>query len=272
MERIRFMPNVAKIEALQKEIAELRKNLANIIFDIDHNIFHVSKELEKEYTEKVGHLEFKSFQTQCAILRTKRKMEIVKEIVESNRQLDLEFVEKIVAVDFEEYANMLQEQANLMKLALKQDNASDFSASHEADLACAYKNLIDRLHPEMHKKQDETANKLFQEGVAAYSKKDLEALEAVVEKSFSFINTTPATCDLALLKEVKAALEKATVEMREHQTLLSKSFPFTAKSLLHDEDQLAAKINELNEHINYYETHLKRFEEHLKEIIDKATI
>ena len=114
------MPNVAKIEALQKEIAELRKNLANIIFDIDHNIFHVSKELEKEYTEKVGHLEFKSFQTQCAILRTKRKMEIVKEIVESKRQLDLEFVEKIVAVDFEEYANMLQEQANLMKLALKQ--------------------------------------------------------------------------------------------------------------------------------------------------------
>ena len=47
------MPNKAKIEAMQNEIAELRHNLAELIFEIDQNIFHESKYLEKEYMEKI---------------------------------------------------------------------------------------------------------------------------------------------------------------------------------------------------------------------------
>ena len=34
------MPNKAKIEAMQNEIAELRHNLAELIFEIDQSIFH----------------------------------------------------------------------------------------------------------------------------------------------------------------------------------------------------------------------------------------
>ena len=102
------MPNKAKIEAMQNEIADLRNNLAELIFDIDQNIFHKSKYLEKEYMEKVGQLELKSFKTQCAILRIRRKIEITKELIDNNRFLDLEFIEKILDIDFEEYDDKIQ--------------------------------------------------------------------------------------------------------------------------------------------------------------------
>ena len=40
------MPSKTKIEVLQKETAELRNHLAELIFEVDQNIFHKSKYLE----------------------------------------------------------------------------------------------------------------------------------------------------------------------------------------------------------------------------------
>ena len=265
------MPNKAKIEAMQNEIADLRNNLAELIFDIDQNIFHKSKYLEKEYMEKVGQLELKSFKTQCAILRIRRKIEITKELIDNNRFLDLEFIEKILDIDFEEYNNMLQEQTNLMKLALTQTDSFKLSETEEEDLCSIYKELIDTLHPDLNVQQAEEATSLYKEGVTAFSKKDLTALQKVLERSFCLKSPAPVITDSALLLQTKAALEKIIMDLREQQEFLFKSFPFVNASLLRDEDQLAAKIHELNEHITYYETHLSRFESQLKELIISKT-
>ena len=265
------MPNKVKIEAMQNEIADLRNNLAELIFDIDQNIFHKSKYLEKEYMEKVGQLELKSFKTQCAILRIRRKIEITKELIDNNRFLDLEFIEKILDIDFEEYNNMLQEQTNLMKLALTQTDSFKLSETEEDDLCSIYKELIDTLHPDLNVQQAEEATSLYKEGVTAFSKKDLTALQKVLERSFCLKSPAPVITDSALLLQTKAALEKIIMDLREQQEFLFKSFPFVNASLLRDEDQLAAKIHELNEHITYYETHLSRFESQLKEPIISRT-
>ena len=265
------MPNKVKIEAMQNEIADLRNNLAELIFDIDQNIFHKSKYLEKEYMEKVGQLELKSFKTQCAILRIRRKIEITKELIDNNRFLDLEFIEKILDIDFEEYNNMLQEQTNLMKLALTQTDSFKLSETEEEDLCSIYKELIDTLHPDLNVQQAEEATSLYKEGVTAFSKKDLTALQKVLERSFCLKSPAPVITDSALLLQTKAALEKIIMDLREQQEFLFKSFPFVNASLLRDEDQLAAKIHELNEHITYYETHLSRFESQLKELIISRT-
>ncbi|MHC1718022.1 MAG: hypothetical protein AB9883_05155 [Acidaminococcaceae bacterium] len=265
------MPNKAKIEAMQNEIAELRNNLAELIFEIDQNIFHESKYLEKEYMEKIGQLELKSFKTQCAILRIRRKIEIVKELIDNNRYLDLEFVEKILDVDFEEYTTMLQEQTNLMKLALTQTKLFTLSAAEENELCKIYKELINALHPDLNLQQAEAATELYNEAVAAFSKKDLTALQKVMEKSLCLKSPVSVITDSALLLETKTTLEKITKDLREQQEFLLKSFPFVNINLLRDEDQLNAKIYELNEHINYYEAHLARFEGQLKELIISKT-
>lgn len=261
------MPNKAKIEAMQNEIAELRSNLAELIFDIDQNIFHKSKYMEKEYMEKVGHLELKSFKTQCAILRIRRKIEIAKELIDNNRYLDLEFIEKILDIDFEEYNTMLQEQTNLMKLALTQTDAFNLTETEEAELCSIYNELIDTLHPDLNVQQTEEATALYKEGVVAFSKKDLETLQNVLEKSRCFKTSAPVITDASLLLQTKTALEKIIKDLREQQEFLLKSFPFVNLALLRDEDQLTAKIHELNEHIAYYEAHLARFEGQLKELI-----
>lgn len=265
------MPTKAKIEAMQNEIAELRSNLAELIFDIDQNIFHNSKYLEKEYMEKIGHLELKSFKTQYAILRIRRKIEIAKELIDNNRYLDLDFIEKILGIDFEEYNTMLQEQTNLMKLALTQTDSFKLSETEEDDLCSIYKELIDTLHPDLNVQQAEEATALYKEGVVAFSKKDLTELHKVLERAICFKNSAPTVTDPGLLLGTKAALEKIIMDLREQQEFLFKSFPFVNASLLRDEDQLAAKIHELNEHITYYETHLSRFESQLKELIISRT-
>ena len=260
------MPNKEKIEAMQNEIADLRKNLAELIFEVDQNIFHKSQYLEKEYMEKIGQLEFKSFKTQCAILRVRRKTEIVKELIDNNRVLDLEFVEKILDIDFEENKSTLQEQENLLKLALTQTDKFTLSAVEEDELNSVYKNLINRINPDLNREQPDEANDLYKEGVTAFAKKDLAALQEIMEKALAYTNDFSAT-EPALLSQYKTTLEDAIKDLHGQQKLLNDSFPFVTLSLLHDDDQLNAKIHELNEHISYYEYHLGRFEERLKELL-----
>ncbi|MGE4588385.1 MAG: hypothetical protein AB7E34_02240 [Acidaminococcaceae bacterium] len=260
------MPNKAKNEAMIREIAKLRKDLVELIFEVDQNIFHNSKYLEKEYMEKVGHLEFKSFKTQCDILRVRRKTEIVKELIDNNRVLDLEFVDKILDIDFEENKATLQEQANLLKLALTQTDKFTLSAAEEAELNSLYKNFIDRLNPDLNISQPDETNNLYKDGVTAFAKKDLAALKEVMKSPLCSPNDY-STAEPALLLQYKAALEKTFSDLKEQKNLLRDSFPFVTQNILRDEDQLNAKIHELNEHIRYYEYHLTRYEERLKELL-----
>ncbi|MPM28669.1 hypothetical protein SDC9_75196 [bioreactor metagenome] len=264
------MPTKAKFDATQNKIAELRKNLAELIFEVDKNIFHESKYLEKEYMEKIGQLEFQSFKTQCDILRIRRKTEIVKELIDNNRVLDLEFVEKILDIDFEENKATLQEQENLLKLALTQTDKFTLSAAEDVELNLVYKNLIDLLNPDLNREQSEEANALYKEGVTAFAKKDLSALQKIMEKALAYTNDISAT-EPTLLAQYVTTLGAAIKDLQEQQKLLTKSFPFVTLSLLHDDDQLNAKIHELNEHISYYEYHLARFENQLKELVASRT-
>ena len=96
-------------------------------------------------------------------------------------------------------------------------------------------------------------------------------MQNVLERSLCLKSPVPVITDSALLLQTKAALEKVINDLREQQSFLFKSFPFVNINLLRDEDQLTAKIYELNEHINYYETHLARFESQLKELIISKT-
>ena len=255
---------------MQDEIAALRKNLAELIFAVDQNIFHESKYLEKEYMEKIGQLEFKSFKTQCDILRIRRKTEIVKELIDNNRVLDLEFVEKILDIDFEENKATLQEQANLLKLALTQTDKFTLSGTEDDELIFVYKNLIGRINPDLNRDQSEEATELYKEAVTAFAQKDLTALREIMAKAPAYNNDILAT-EPALLAQCKTTLENAIKDLQEQQKLLNDSFPFVTLSLLHDDDQLKAKIHELNEHISYYEYHLTRFEGQLKDLVASRT-
>ena len=96
-------------------------------------------------------------------------------------------------------------------------------------------------------------------------------MQNVLERSLCLKSPVPVITDSALLLQTKAALEKIIMDLQEQQSFLFKSFPFVNINLLRDEDQLTAKIYELNEHINYYETHLARFESQLKELIISKT-
>lgn len=257
------MPNSAKAEELRTQIAELRKNLTDLIIEVDCTIFHKSKALEKEYMEHVGQLELQSFSVQYKILRTKRKLELVEDLIENNRVLDLEFIDKVIDVDFEEYENLLKEQTNLLKLSL---SYADKSRKNEDEgLSADYRQLVSLLHPDLNAGLDEEAGLLFREGVSAYAKKDRQTLRAALDKAASYAEGSPVPADA--LKETRNLLSKALEDLREQQSLLDKSFPFSSAHLLEDADQLAAKRCELQGHIAYYESHLARYEAQLKELL-----
>ena len=261
------MPTDIASAALQKQIADLRKELASLIFEIDHTIFHNSEDLETKYMEKVGQLEYKSFKIQCDILRIKRILSIVQDLIDNDRVLDLEFVGKIVDLDFAEQSNLLQEQFNLLKLALARGKEVKLTDAALEEINSAYKELIVLLHPSLHPEQSEAACDLFQKAVAAYVKKDFSALQGLLKEAKCFPATVSPGDDLITTSKFITDLENAIGATREHLALLAKTFPFNTRALLKNEELLVAKINELKEHINYYETHYDRYEQQLNALV-----
>lgn len=261
------MPTDITLADLQKQIAALRKDLTSLIFEIDHTIFYLSEELETEYMEKVGQLEYKSLKTQYDILRIKRKIEIVKELIDNGRMLDLEFVDKIVDIDFEEQGNLLQEQSNLLKLALARGKDTQHFYDDLEKLNSTYKELLALLHPSLHPEPSAATCDLFQKAVTAYVKKDSPALQGLLNEAQCLTAPLEPCADIIVMSKVKTDLENAISATQEHLSLLAKTFPFNTLELLQNEELLVAKINELKEHINYYEMHYARYEKQLNALI-----
>ncbi|MEG2343687.1 MAG: hypothetical protein RSB52_05930 [Acidaminococcaceae bacterium] len=244
--------------------ANLREQLAALIFELDQTIFHDSQNLEAEYMVTLGQLEFQSYVSQCDILRIRRKLEIVKDLVEQKRVVDLALVEKILDIDFADYLTNLQEQANLMKLALAHGQLPPLSANQQEQLSKLYHDLLWSLHPALTSKAYPEGAPYLRQAVAAYSKKDLVALSELTQ---TVKEAKVPELDATALAAQAETWPTAITAVSEQLTLLKKGFPFNKLTLLRNASELLAKQTEINEHIAYYQAHYHRYEEQLAELV-----
>ena len=71
-------------EALKEEIEKLRTELSMLVLERDELIFVECKNIEMAYMLSVGALEYKAYELECAVLRLKRKADLIQ--ARKNRQ------------------------------------------------------------------------------------------------------------------------------------------------------------------------------------------
>jgi len=71
-------------EKLKTEVEKLRTELSMFVLERDNLLYQECKNIEMAYMLSVGALEYKAYEIECAILRLKRKVELIQ--AKKNRQ------------------------------------------------------------------------------------------------------------------------------------------------------------------------------------------
>ena len=71
-------------EKLKSEVEKMRTELSMLLLERDELQFVICKNIETEYMLKLGSIEYKAYEAQCATLRLKRKIELIQ--AKKNRQ------------------------------------------------------------------------------------------------------------------------------------------------------------------------------------------
>lgn len=65
-------------EKLKSEVEKMRTELSMLLLERDELQFVICKNIETEYMLKLGSIEYKAYEAQCAALRLKRKIELIR--------------------------------------------------------------------------------------------------------------------------------------------------------------------------------------------------
>ena len=110
-------------EKLKSEVEKMRTELSMLLLERDELQFVICKNIETEYMLKLGSIEYKAYEAQCAALRLKRKIELIQAKKNRQEKVIISTIEETLDNEFAEYQKQLNEQIDKMNDALKRSKA-----------------------------------------------------------------------------------------------------------------------------------------------------
>ena len=104
-------------EQLKFAVEKLRTELSMLMLERDELRFVTCKNLEMLYMLKIGGLEYKAYEAQCAMLRAKRRCELVQARLNRQEPVDMAGIEGILDGEFAAFRQRLEEQLGRMNAA-----------------------------------------------------------------------------------------------------------------------------------------------------------
>ena len=262
---IKFHP---KFEKLQAEVAELRTELSMLVLERDTLLHQECKHIEMAYMLTIGALEYKAYEIECAILRLKRKVELIQE--KKNRQeiIVLSQIETVLDAEFAEYQQKLNAQIERMNAALKRRLGRSLTEEEGRELKKLYLAIVKALHPDLHPDSGDDKIQLFHSAVEAYKRGDLNEL-SIIDAMVSEPAVPAKKADgLAVLVQEKERLTKLLQDIKDNIVEVKAEFPYTMKSLVQSPTKTTARKTELEKHIQALREALAAYTVRIDEMLE----
>lgn len=252
--------------ALQEKVRHLRSHLSERLLERDSLVFIECKRIEMEYMLAVGHLEYKAYELQSAVLRYKRQIEMIQSY--ESDDLDIEKIEGQLDREFEMYQEQLDAQMDKINESVTYREQVPLSSEEKNRLESLYGQILKQLHPDLNPEISVTNRVLFNNAMAAYENRDLERLKILEE-----MIDNPATDEIkedsmpVLVREEKRLSERLdalNIEIEKIKT----EFPCSYRNFVTDEEALAEKKAELESVIYQLEDALIRYKAILRSLME----
>ena len=256
-------------EKLKSEVEKMRTELSMLLLERDELQFVICKNIETEYMLKLGSIEYKAYEAQCAALRLKRKIELIQ--AKRNRQepVSIVAIEEILDQEFASYQKQLDERISKMNEALQWKEADALSEDEIKELKMLYRKLVKILHSDMNPDRTDAQKELFEHAVTAYKNGDLATLRMIDAMVGSE----------TLIKQSNDTTEQLNEEKRRLQNLLKKiqesidqitRYPYTMKEILEDEEKTEQLRQQYEEILGQYEERILFYRIKIEEMMGES--
>lgn len=254
-------------QKLKDDVERLRTELSMLMLERDELRFVICKNIETEYMLKLGSLEYKAYEAQCAALRLKRKIELIQ--ARKNRQevINLTVIDKTLDEEFLEYEKKLNEQVEKMNEALEHSKGEYLSEEDNKELKKLYRKIVKVLHPDINPEVTTAQVKLLDNAMNAYKNGDFKSLRIIDEMVGDHKLPEKHQDALTQLKEEKERLDKMIATIQESITKIKSEYPYNVKDILEDETKVEQRKAELEKLLEQYKELVETYNAKIKEML-----
>lgn len=235
-------------EELSRQLELLRLEFLELFTRHKDMVESESVILTSLYLEKLGHLQLELLQKQTEASRLKMKMNLIQAAYNRNEPADLEAIDFIIAGRLKDYYASIEAQAmalddarNILSHLLSEEDTRKLKET--------FRVLCKRLHPDLNPDQTEVEKDLFIRVKAAY---DLQRIDEL-QKILLFLDEDKHDDNSLLSGEDKedriAHLRENNEALKDKIALLKLNFPFNIEPLLHNEEEISLRQEDLRNQI-----------------------
>lgn len=268
--KVSFSGNVIvfpDFEKLKSEVEKMRTELSMLLLERDELQFVICKNIETEYALKLGSIEYKAYEAQCAALRLKRKIELIQAKKNRQEKVIISAIEETLNSEFAEYQKQLNEQIDKMNDALKRSKAEVLTNEENKELKKLYRKIVKALHPDINPDVFETQVNLFDNAVQAYKNGDLNTLRIIGEMVGNSPLPEQHKDALTQLNEEKERLQNLLKAIKDSIEQIKSEYPYTMKEIIEDEEQTEQKKKELENILSQYNELISIYKAKIEEMI-----
>jgi hypothetical protein len=243
---IQFPP----FEKLMEEKRRLEEEIVSLYAERSELVYVECRHIESLYMIEVGGIEYKIYELRTRLRRLKRKTALVQKELNFGRKPNLDGIEEQLDTEMRDY--VLQEAVYLAKIqnAVQWQKSDKLSIDEAAEVKKIYRQIIKKLHPDIHPNAGKTEAKLFHQAVSAYENGNLGSLKAILVQTQINI---PDEEEWETLPKLTKLIEthKETIKMiRDNISKIKSEFPYTMRALLNDKDMMQARKDALYQEVN----------------------
>lgn len=231
--------------ALKAEVEKLRTEMSLLLLEKDELLLVECKNIEMSYMLILGNLEYRAYELQCAVLRLKRKIEIIQAKKNRQEKIDISNIEKSLDEEFSEYKKKLDEQIDKMNDALERSKCEVLSAEESNELKKLYRQVVKALHPDLNPNISKAQLNLFNNAVSAYENGDLNSLRLISAMVAEPVLSDCEENSMETLKNEKKRLIELIGVVYEMIKKIKNEYPYILKPILKSEEEINKRKSEL---------------------------
>ena len=262
MSNIIIFPDYAK---LKDEIAELKERFINAVNERDELTFVICPNIETKYELLFGDLEYKALNAEIAYRRIKRKAELVNARKNKGQRIKLSEIEMELDDEFKAFADKLAEKLDNIERALRRSKKAALSKQEAANFKKMYREIVRKLHPDMHPDESREELELFFHAVEAYACADVATIEFIYSLVCEGAETEKRGTITELTDE-RDRLKGAICALEEEIAAIKRNHPYSAIDLLENDKRISEHKQTLEKAISDYKASIKVYEDKIKEL------
>ena len=237
-------------ENLKNELLKKRTELSMLVLQRDELKYVICKNIETKYMLELGSLEYCLYQSECIIMRLKRKVELIQMRINRQEKIDVSVIDKLLDEQFREYQQKLEEKIKKMNEAIERGNGEVLTEQQVKELKKIYRAIVKALHPDLNPNVTKQQIKLFQNAVTAYKNGDLQTLRIINEMISNNHSEDDNTDNIEKMRNELIRLDRMISSINGDVEKIKSEYPYTMKDILFDKEQLNQRKQELKDNID----------------------